>query len=87
MSCEECERLKEAKENYWRAYQKQKHLNNSGLFKEVKSTEEIDHLLDEYKIASARLRYHLAIKHTDQGHRVSEEDLKLLSDDDGPVTC
>jgi hypothetical protein len=87
MSCVECERLKEAKEDYWQAYQKQKHLNHSGLFKEVKSTEEIDHLLEEYKIAAARLRYHLAMKHTDQGHRVSQDDMDLLSAEDGPVGC
>jgi hypothetical protein len=87
MTCVECECLKDAKENCWQAYQKQKRINNSGLFKEVKSTEEIDHLLDEYKIASARLRYHLAIKHTDQGHRVSQDDIDFLSAEDGPVGC
>jgi hypothetical protein len=87
VNCAECQLLEEAKEQYWQAYQRQKYINNSGFFKEVKSTEEIDHLLEEYQISSARLRYHLAIKHTDLGHRVSEKDLQLLSDDDGPVNC
>jgi hypothetical protein len=87
MTCPECQRLKESKEQYWQAYQRQKQISNSGLFKEVKLTEEIDHLVEEYKISSAQLRYHLAIKHTDQGHRVSEQDLQLLEDDDGPISC
>ena len=85
MNCGECERLSTAKEEYWHAYQKEKLRSKVGLFKELKSTEEIDHLLEEYKIASARLRYHLAVKHTDEGHRVSEADLKLLGHEDGPV--
>jgi hypothetical protein len=81
--CAECARLKNLKEEFWQAYQRQKHLNNSGLFQELKSNAEIDLLLEEYKITSARLRYHLAIKHTEQGHRVSEADLRLLGDEDG----
>jgi hypothetical protein len=83
MICTECEKLKKSKEDFWQAYQRQKRLNNSGLLKELKSTEGIDLLLDEYKIASARLRYHLAAKHTDQGHRVSENNLNLLNEADG----
>jgi hypothetical protein len=87
MICEECARLKNVKEEFWQAYQRQKHLNNSGLFQELKSNAEIDLPLDEYKITSARLRYHLAIKHTDQGHRVSKADQRLLDDENGPVSC
>lgn len=87
MTCVECQRLTEAKENYWQTYRRQKHLSNSGRFKELKSTEEIDDLLEKYKIASASLRYHLAIKHTHEGHRVSHADIELLSDDDDPVSC
>jgi hypothetical protein len=74
VTCPECQRLKESKEEYWKAYQRQKQLNHLVLFKEVKPTEEIEHLLEEYKISSARLRSQLAIKHTDYGHRVSEQD-------------
>lgn len=87
MTCTECQLLEESKEQCWLAYEHQKRINKSRLFNDVKSTEETDHLLEEYKISSARLRYHLAIKHTDQGHRVSENDLHLLSDEDGPISC
>jgi hypothetical protein len=83
-TCAECEQLKKLREDLWQNYQDQKHRNKSGLFKELKSTAEIDYLLEQYKIASARLRYHLAIKHTDIGHRVSEADVRLLEDEDGP---
>jgi hypothetical protein len=85
--CPDCEQLKKSKDEVWRAYQEQKRRNNSGLFKELKTTEETDRLLEEYKIASARLRHHLAVKHTEQGHRVSESDLRLLENEDGPVSC
>jgi hypothetical protein len=87
MICPECEKLKKSKEDFWQAYQRQKRMNNSGLLKELKSTEGIDLLLNEYKIASARLRYHQSVKHADQGHRVSENDLNLLNEEDGPVNC
>jgi ribosomal protein L29 len=83
MKCDECNLLTTAKEQSWKAYQKQKHRSKS----EVKSTEEIDHLLEEYKIASARLRYHLAVKQPEEGHRVNPEDIQLLNDEDGPVSC
>jgi hypothetical protein len=86
-TCPDCEQLKKFKENVWQTYQDQKRKNNSGLFKELKSTEETDHLLEEFKVASARLRHHLAVKHADQGHRLSEADLRLLEDEDGPVSC
>jgi hypothetical protein len=83
MICPECERLIKSKEKLWRNYEDQKNLAGTGLFKEVKSTEEIDQLLKDYKIALARLRCHLAVKHADEGHRVSEEDLRLV---DGQIS-
>ena len=81
--CPDCEQLKKSREKIWQAYQDQKLRNNVGLFKELKSTEETDHLLEEFKVASARLRHHLAVKHADHGHRLSESDLRLLENEEG----
>jgi hypothetical protein len=84
--CLDCEQLKKSRAEVWQAYQDQKRRNKSGPRRELKSSEETDLLLDEYKIASARLRHHLAVKHADQGHRLSRSDLRLLENDDGPVS-
>ena len=76
--CTECEQLRKFRQKVWQEYQDQLRRNRLESPKQIKPAEETDRLLEEFRVASARWRHHLAVKHADQGHHVSEADLRLL---------
>lgn len=61
--CKDCEQLKKSRQKVWQRYQDQLRRNRVGSPKELKPAEETDRLLEQFRVASGRLKHHLAVKH------------------------